>query len=52
LTQTVHILARRRPNRQATLDAIPEAEEVRSKQPGYMIVDQPRLVRLPPVFHA
>ena len=49
LTQTVHILARRRPNRQATLDAIPEAEEVRGNQPSFMAVDQPRLVKLPNV---
>lgn len=45
LTQTVHILARRRPNRQATLDAIPEAEEIGGNQPSFMAVDQPpRLV--------
>lgn len=50
LTQTVHILARRRPNRQATLDAIPEAEEVRGKQSGYMIVDQPRLKTQPDLY--
>lgn len=44
LSQTVHILARRRPNRQATLDAIPEQEEVGGNQPSFMAVDQPRVV--------
>lgn len=50
LTQTVHILARRRPSRQATLDAIPEAEEVGGNQPSFMAVDQPRLVCLSHIF--
>lgn len=39
LSQTVHILARRRPNRQATLDAIPEQEEVGGTQPNGFMAD-------------
>ncbi|XP_024383431.1 uncharacterized protein At1g01500 [Physcomitrium patens] len=50
LTQTVQILARRRPNRQATLDAIPETEEVTCNQPRFMDVDQPVRGNQPDLF--
>jgi hypothetical protein len=44
LSQTVQILARRRVNRQITLDAIPESEAVGRSQTSLMAVDPPQLV--------
>jgi len=50
LSKNVHIVARRRPNRQATLDAIPEAEEMGGNQTSFMAEDQPRLATQPDLF--